>query len=80
MESTVYKNSDNQTLKTEDNQSSSVNENIKSKDKQEGYLTRVQSLKNLEESLKAGSIIQNILGESKISYKQDSAFVGLSIK
>ena len=80
MESTVYKNSDNQTLKTEDNQSSSVNENIKSKDKQEGYLTRVQSLKNLEESLKAGSIIQNILGESKQSYKQDSAFVGLSIK
>ena len=61
VESTVYKNSDNQTGKTEDNQSSSVNENIKSKDKQEGYLTRVQSLKNLEESLKGGHIIQNIL-------------------
>ena len=69
MESTIYKNSDNQTLKTEDNHSSSVNENIKSKDKQEGYLTRVQSLKNLEESLKAGSTIQNILGESKQSYQ-----------
>ena len=69
MESTVDKNSENQTVKTEDNQSSSVNENIKSKDKQEGYLTRVQSLKNLEESLKASHIIQNTLGESKQSYQ-----------
>ena len=68
MESTVDKNSENQTVKTEDNQSSSVNENIKSKDKQEGYLTRVQSLKNLEESLKASHIIQKTLGEPKQSY------------
>ena len=69
VESTVDKNSDNQTLHTVEKQSSLIPDNNANKDKQEGYLTRVQSLKKLEESLKSGAFIQNILGESKQSYQ-----------